>query len=350
MNKFFISCLLAVLLFIVPVAAFVALEAGNLENERRRISAFPEMPSKLRTGHIKRYFQGIDAFFADQFPLRSSLLALSVAFHEAMNSDLDIDKCYQGKKNWLFLGNDWARCVDKLVGRIILSGDRLHQQAEAYEKIRDAAEKCGAAFFIFIGPDKSTIYPEYLPPLVVPAQRRFIAPLVDSLNESEVLVYDPAKRLIEAKSAGSLLYYKTDTHWNARGAHEAFAGFTEWAGLPPLPSLSFADGPEKRGDLVGIGGYKSFPLSVGDNFTLQWSAPQDIRWEGNGLIRNAHAASNKTAWIFGDSFAIALQPYVIAEFREARFYGQSVFEPALEELFPKPDVIIWVITERNFAH
>lgn len=347
MNKFCISCILAALLFIVPVAAFVAPDRGSVESERRQIVAFPKMSSKIRSRYIKKFFRDVDAFFADHFPLRSPLLELSMALHEAGGDSLNMDKCYRGKENWLFLGNDYGRCVDKLVGRTVLAGDNLKQQVEAYEKIRDAAENSGAEFLLFIGPNKSSIYPEYLPPVIVPAPRRYIAPLVDALTEAAVNVYDPTKRLVASKDSG-ILYYRTDTHWNARGAYEAFEGFREWAALPALPPCSLAEGPVQGGDLLGIGGYKRFPLSVGDTFTLQWSVSPELQ-EEDGLIRNAQAASAKTAWVFGDSFAVALRPYITAQFREVRFFKHEEFQSQMSSQLARPDTVLWIIVERNFA-
>jgi len=348
MNKFCISCLLAALLFVVPLAVFIAPDMGRLENEGRWRAAFPAMPSRLRYSDIIRFFRRFDAFFTDHFPLRASLLAPSIALHEAVGGNLNIDQCYRGKENWLFLGNSHGRCVDKLQGRVILAGDNLKRQTEVYGKIRDAAESCGAEFFIFIGPNKSSIYPEYLPPVVAPAQRRFISPLLDAINEAGIQVYDPTALLIGAKSTG-LLYYRTDTHWNLRGAYEAFAGFREYAGLPALPPLSItAAAPVAFHDLARMGGYTNFPVSTGDNFTLTWSAPLTLHEEG-GLITNTHATSNKTAWVFGDSFVGALRPYITATFKEVRFFGHDAFEAAVASQNPKPDIMLWIIVERNFA-
>jgi len=338
--------MLAALLFAVPLAAFVASDTGILESERRQMAAFPKM-SKFRGREVKSFFRGVDAFFADRFPLRSRLLGLSMAMHELGGDSLDIDRCYRGKENWLFLGNSYNRCVDKLIGRENPSDSYLKQQTEAYGRLRDVAAKSGAEFFVFIGPNKSSIYPEYLPPEVIPAKRRFISPLLDSLKGTGVKVYDPTARLIERKAAG-LLYYRTDTHWNAIGAYEAFAGFSERAGLPALPSLSFDAAPVHRGDLVNIGGYNSFPLSVGDNFEVHWHVPPSLR-EEDGLIVNTHAPSDKTVWVFGDSFAEGLRPYISATFKATRSFGHKEFATAMSSQVPKPDVILWVIVERDFA-
>ncbi|MDR1368159.1 MAG: hypothetical protein LBJ76_05515 [Candidatus Accumulibacter sp.] len=256
-NKFLLSCLLTAFLFIVPVASFITPGMENLGNERRGIATFPEMPSKLRSGSVKKFFREIDNFFADHFPLRTPLLELSVALYEAGGDSLDMNKSYKGKGNWLFLGNSYARCVDKLQGRVILSRDSLKRQTEAYSNIRDAAKRKGVEFFVFIGPNKSSIYPEYLPPVAIPARRRFISPLLETLNEAGIKVYDPTDRLVGEKSGG-LLYYRADTHWNARGAYEAFEGFRKWVGLPELPSLSLVEAPAYAGDLVDISGIKTF--------------------------------------------------------------------------------------------
>lgn len=349
MNKFITSCVLCATLFITPVAVFVFQKTDALEGERRKIATFPDLTERIWARGIKRFFSGFDSFFADHFPLRDTLLSLSVGLHKATGDNLNMDKCYRGKENWLFLGNSYNRCVDKLQGVIVLSGDSLKRQTEAYMKRRDAAENSGAEFFIFVGPNKSSIYPEYLPPVVVPAQRRFISPLLDTLKEAGVKVFDPTGQLVEEKSGG-ILYYRTDTHWNARGAYKAFEGFRTWTGLPELPSLSLDEAPAHGGDLIDIGGYRHrrFPLSVGDNFTLHWSVPPSLHEEG-GLITNTHAASAKTAWVFGDSFAGALRPYISAMFKSVRFFKHEEFETAISSQLSKPDMIIWVIVERNFA-
>ena len=347
MNKFRISCLFAALLCVVPVAALVLPEPETVDLERRTIAAFPELPEKLRSRTVKRYFRGIDAFFADRFPLRGELLDMIRVAYEFSGDNMDMNRCYRGKDNWLFLGDGYGRSVEKLQGRAVLQGKSLREQAAAYEKRRDAAARRGAEFFIFIGPNKSSVYPEFLPPVIIPAPRRFITPLVEALRATSVNVYDPTERIKAAKSKG-LLYYRTDTHWNVLGAYEAFEGFREYARLPELPFLSFADGPEFASDLIHIGGYKSFPLSLGDNFILNWRTPLEMK-EENGLIINPRATSGKTVWVFGDSFRGALGPYFIATFTEIRFFHHNDFDSVMASELPKPDMIVWVMVERHFA-
>lgn len=177
MNKNIISYIITAILIISPFIAFILPAPKIFKTERRNIAEFPNIPEKIRAHDIENFFQGIDAFFSDRFPLRSSLLKLSLSIYEIRGDSLDMDKCYRGKDNWLFLGNSYAHCVDKLIGKISLSRDELNNQIEYYTRILNLSKINGSELFIFIGPNKSTIYPEFLPPVIIPSQQRFITPL-----------------------------------------------------------------------------------------------------------------------------------------------------------------------------
>lgn len=64
---------------------------------------------------------------------------------------------------------------------------------------------------------------------------------------------------------------------------------------------------------------------------------------------NPHATSDRTAWVFGDSFTGALKPYFMATFKEIRFFSPGGFYSAVASDLPKPDMMIWVMVERNFV-
>jgi hypothetical protein len=345
MSRNFISGVIIVLVLVTPLAVFVAPDRSNLENERRRIASFPDIPQDMRSENVKAFFKGIDPFVSDHFPLRNSFLVLSSGLHNAVGANLDMDKCYRGKENWLFLGNSYDWCVDKLQGSRTLPERYILKRVEHYRKLRDLFRNGGTDFVMFIGPNKSSVYPEYLPPVVVPAAKRYISLFVTSLRDAGVKIYDPTDRLVSLKSTG-LLYYRTDTHWNYRGAYEAFVGFGEYAGLPELPSCTFTLIAPKSGDLVKIGGYKKFPLSVGDTYRLNWSVPQMLEQRGNIAI-NAKATSNKTVWVFGDSFTEALRPYIMATFKETRFFVHTEFDKVIASEKRLPDMVIWEIVERR---
>jgi hypothetical protein len=349
-NRFYLSVLLTALIVVTPLAVAVAPvpEPGYLADERRRPAEFPAWPIWRRTRAVKEFFRGVEAFFADHFPGRNAFLAVAADLREAAGF-VELDKCYRGRNNWLFLGDNYGLGVSKLRGSVFLSPDDLLRQRGRYEKMAETARAIGADFAIFIGPNKSSVYPEYLPPFIIPASERFITPLVASLQQAGLKIYDPTDRLKRLKSKG-LLYYRTDTHWNALGAYEAFEGFRAYMGLPPLPPLTLTESPALwPGDLVAIGGYTQFPLTSGDNFELDWGESPPAWREEYGLYLNAQATSDKSVWLFGDSFSEALKPYLMATFREIKFFRNSDFEAILGEQKRGPDLIIFEIVERGFG-
>ncbi|MFR9535077.1 MAG: hypothetical protein SNG49_09685, partial [Rikenellaceae bacterium] len=237
--------------------------------------------------------------------------------------------------------------------------------SDAVKKYSSIAKQCsdaGSQFAFVIGPNKSTIYPEYLPLIVIPAKDRYLTPLVDTLTGKGITVYDPTNDLIKAKKDG-IVYGLTDTHWNVKGSYVAFEGLCKLLNLPKLV-VTHVDAPPQAHGLVRIGGYNkdTFPLLEKDNFhivldrqpkliregkILAWSnKPQEER--DKGLILNPDATTQKSIWIFTDSFSAALVPYIVATFEETTFFNHKQFEKIMATQYPKPDIILWVHVERNF--
>ena len=342
MIKFLISGALVAFLFLTPLVVFFTSPDRNIfENERRTVAPFPKPPEKVRLRFIQNFLQELTLFFADSFPLRAALLNLPMTLYEASGDNLDMNKSYRGKENWLFLGNQYGRCVDKLQGSVAISKESLRKQTEHYKEIDRLSTSLGADFVIFIGPNKSSVYPEYLPPVIIPSPKRFISPLVASLREAGIKVYDPTDRLVLMKKQG-LLYYRTDTHWNLEGSHQAFEGFRDYMKLPELPPFKLIEAPAMRGDLVNISGYRAFPITSGDNYELSWDTLAGTEKKKE---------SDKNIWVIGDSFMEALRPYISATFKAPRFFSSlEKFDRIIAGQPDKPDLIVWVIVERNFAN
>jgi len=340
-----------------------------LVGENRKQAQFPTVPKHITSSNIKEYFKGIDSFATDRFPGRLFLIHLATTMTtRVLKDNLDTDKCYKGKDGWLFLGNSYASTIDKLTGRLVLNQAELEKKRQIYSARNDTCKSLGIEYALFIGPSKSTIYPEYLPTTIKPAAVRYITPLYYELKKRDVTVYDPTPVLVAAKNNG-LLYFRSDTHWNILAGSVAFSGFTAQMHWPPLPPHSFQPGPLHSGDLVIIGGLqKSYVPRPGDSYNLLWDTPVTIeRIEANGGratvqnnnygpyppggdIYNAQAVTNRTAWIFCDSFGAALYPYLNAMFKETRyFYAAPVdWEKQIRAADKKPDIIIEIITERSF--
>lgn len=271
---------------------------------------------------------------------------------------------YQGKSDWLFLGNAYANEVAKLKLGIVPTDDRLENTRRTLTEIAHVGNRYGTRVVLFIGPNKSTIYPEYLPEKLVPSKKRYISFFIASLSGiPNLTVYDPTHDLLRLKASEGFLYWKTDTHWNSKGSFFAYSGFSNTLGFP-VPAVSFTQGSTHVGDLMMISGLKNFPLDSEDSWDVVWKGSP--RWtevdSGDGqrtsfgtptIVINKDPLLDKYVWVVGDSFANGLKPYFNATFSQVRYVGH--WENTLKDLARKlefakrkPDVVVIVRVERSF--
>lgn len=271
---------------------------------------------------------------------------------------------YRGKGDWLFLGNAYDNTVAKLKLAITPTPDEIRKIRSLFENVATTSAKYDAETILIIGPNKSSVYSEYLPSSLKPSPVRYISFYLNELSKIPNLrIYDPTDTLREAKAREGLLYWMTDTHWNYRGAYVAFTGFTKLAGIP-APVVSFTRGPAHSGDLIGISKQPGFPLHAEDTWDVVWS--EEPVWtetvaDGSeqdpfglpSVVINPRALSNKHVWIVGDSFTTGLRRYINAAFREVRYVGHwnrhlANLPEELEKAERKPDLIVIVMVERTF--
>jgi hypothetical protein len=331
-------------IFGVIITAVLFPTSGIFESERRYISQFPQIPSQFSVIRIHRFLIGLDDFIADQFPFRSALLDISAKLSESVNDNININSTFRGKDDWLIFSNrNFDQTVARIEGREKMSEEKVKYLTAEYVRVRDSFEKNGIEFYILLGPDKNRIYPEYLPSIIYPSKERYVTPLIDSLKSEGFKIYDPTQLLLNAKK-DNLIYYRTDVHWNSLGAFKAFEGFRDYLNLPELPSRDFLPGPLFKGDQVDPLGYSYFPLHPGDNFILQWSQPLDLSISKINIY-NRNAPIDKSVWVIGDSFALALFPYFVATYKNVMFYHHLAYKTVIYSNLKKPDIVIWITFE-----
>ena len=271
---------------------------------------------------------------------------------------------YQGKDNWLFLGNSYDNTVAKLKLAVIPNEQQVNEVRESFSKVSEAGAKFGTKTVLIVGPDKSNIYPEYLPEGLIPSETKYSSFFLNKLREIPSLtVYDPTNDLLAAKGTEGTLYWKTDTHWNNKGAYLTFTGFAKLLNLQP-PTVTFKQGLTYSGDLIRISKLNDFPLDPQDNFDVVWKempvwTEQAIPYEQKTtfgaavLVSNDKPLSNQYVWVVGDSFARSLKQYFNATFHKVRYVGHlgqrlSTLPEEINKAEIKPDLIVIVRVERSF--
>ena len=271
---------------------------------------------------------------------------------------------YRGKNDWLFLGNAYDNTVAKLKLAILPDQKTIRSTVAQFSRLAETAAEYNIPVVLIMGPNKSSIYPEYLPDELVPSPQKYSSFFLKKLRGiPNLTVYDPTADLLERKQSEGLLYWMTDTHWNTKGAFLTYTGFAKLFGLP-VPDIRFRQGMPHKGDLIGISRQKDFPLHTEDNWEIVWKNKPVLTEETiPGIVNepfgtlvsvtNEHPLSDKRIWVIGDSFNYALRPYFNAVFSKIRYIGHwskklEQLPSELKKADQKPDMIIVVRVERSF--
>lgn len=328
-------------------------------NENRNPAACPALPTTL--AQLQAYPQAFDAYYKDHFGGRNVLVysylwLKSVLFGAAPNPMVVV-----GKGDWTYLGHD--RQLASSRGVPPLDDSQLETWRKTLEDRQAIAAKYGARFLCFFGPDKSTIYPEYLPAWMQPVypesnQDRLLAYMA---AHSNVPMLDLRPALLEAK-AGGITYLHSNSHWNAFGAFVAYQAIaTELQSWFPnfrpvtQEDVIFETRPRNDSDLeaeIDIAYYKT---ALVEDARLKTKHATKLE----GGLPNAPAGSEVAVMVnedtslptlvcFHDSFVWALLPFLSESFSRVVFVRQPTFSEAIIAQ-EKPDLVIFLRVERELA-
>jgi hypothetical protein len=318
----------------LPLAVMLSPTLRSWTDSRQPV--FPDW--SWRIGDIKRYPSRFQEQFDAALPFRVQVAALSRSFYVDWLRIAPIPEAVLGTDGWLYYtGPVGEKLLDRHVrGRDPFSQDELeHWRRTLLERTR-RFRSIGAKYVFVIAPNKESIYPEHLPGWVGPklGPSRLDQLLAYLKSAPEVTVIDLRSSLIADKKVAPL-YYKTDTHWNTRGA---YAAYLEIARVlePEFPALAVRSWTsfnprvtERQGmdvaRMIGLGG--EFPEV---DFELMHSACAELRplpipipealqsrMTAPAYSTQCDAPGNVNAVIFHDSFGVALIPILAESFRSS---------------------------------
>ena len=201
---------------------------GVLESEQRARAPFPGRPADGKS--LRAWPASFERYVQDRLGARTFAVD---AYGKAMYFGLrtsPVDEVVPGRAGWLFYNPryDTALRQDPISDA---RGTRplARQDLEAYVKMLAEREQVvagwGGRYLFVVAPNKSTIYPEFLPDTHAPvaegdSPRRQLARRFGVFPDGPFLDLTPAmmRAKAEADRRGDTLYHRTDTHWNALGA------------------------------------------------------------------------------------------------------------------------------------
>jgi hypothetical protein len=105
-----------------------------------------------------------------------------------------------GKEDWLFLGDNYQKIVSKLTLSMTPKQKDIDETKEIFTSITQVATQNNIKVALLIAPNKSTIYPEYLPDQIVPSEKKYIDFFLVELNKiPNLIIYNPTKDMLDKK-------------------------------------------------------------------------------------------------------------------------------------------------------
>ncbi|MDT7797303.1 MAG: hypothetical protein QOI78_736 [Actinomycetota bacterium] len=259
----------------------------------------------------------------------------------------------EGRDGWLYLGNDlYAKCnpmipaatvIDELIG------------------FRKAVEASGRRLVLIVPPDKSDIFPQFLPDQYAGKDCAPVAArtMWQRLNNDVGYLDLRQPLLAESHRQGSPIYFKQDTHWQFHGGLTMVRALAE--DLRPGVTSTWRTAPKEKFDkqtdlppLIGRTGSEPAELETlapdggADRTRTFFGQPNTVPIELHGGA-TVGTVPDKVAMI-GDSFTGFADMYLAATFTDMTImhsdYVQQDTDAAAAKLAGS-DVIVLEIAERN---
>ena len=354
----------------LPLAVMLSPSLQMWTDSRKAV--FPDW--LWRVGDIRRYPSLFEEQFNAALPSRLKVAALSRSFFIDWLGISPIPEAVLGTDGWLFYtGPVSEKFLDRHVrGRDPFSHDELQRWHRLLLDRSRHFRSIGAKFVFVIAPNKESIYPEHLPGWIGPrlGPSRLDQLLAYLKAAPEVTVIDLRPGLIAEKKSATQ-YYRTDSHWNTRGAYTAYREIARILG-PDFPGLAVKSWAsfnprliERRGmdvaKMVGLGG--AFPDADFEIDHGACSEPRPIpiaipkalqsRLTAPAYASRCDAPGNIDAVIFHDSFGAALVPILEESFRSSTNFSttegknDTVGYDMPEKL--KANLVVEIMVERSLS-
>jgi hypothetical protein len=338
---------------------------GKAIDEYRPLAAFPILSAE---SVLQDYGKNLEKYYDDHFGCRELFIAFDLMAKRALSSTDTAPNVLAGNDGWLYYSGD--NMVNNYLGISKLSLRRLKIWQVTLEERRDWLAARGIKYLFIMVPNKESIYPDYLPGWLKQAPTKsdqFVA-YMRVHSTVEILDLRPALRAARGRDS---LFYKTDTHWNLMGGFVAYGAVMSKLSneIPELAPIDREDFEIQRasaagGDLARSAGepdiidgnvYTFTPksqlpeLEFYDDGGNQWnwrefgSLPLPKTASSSGLTAiNSQRANN--AVIFGDSFTIALEPFLGYHFGKCVYFRHEFVSKDIDQI--KPVVVMDVMIER----
>lgn len=305
---------------------------------------------------------------------------LNLFAYNTLHVSLNRLQTIAGKDGYLFLGNQYASILDKTQGIYPYTEAEIDKWIDGLKSLQEWYTSRGIKFIFVIAPNKSSIYLEKLPDSIIYAKGKTITDdIVKKSHKKGIALLDLRSLLAKHKSEGQL-FYKTDTHWNNKGASigykESISFLNRFYGTAYiLPKYHLEKTHAMSGDLANFLKIKEvLPNDYEVNYNFVFDNNPKIchgvidakdrnlkacTVSDNHIINiyaqdqymtNSGATNSDKLLLIGDSFSTAnSKPYnatfsTLWKIHHSRLHGKPLAKFIKKY---KPDIVIYQIVERE---
>jgi hypothetical protein len=298
--------------------------------------------------------------FPEEFFGRDFLISTLNNFRYFVLKDRVFPLCITNSEGWFMLMDE--NSINDFQNTALFTPEDIKQIDTKLSLLCKFLTQNGIEFVFVVPPNKSTIYPEYIPSVITKMNNESRINQVSEIwQETDTCkMLDLRNVLMEAKST-SKVFYATDTHWNQNGilvAHQALLQLLSEK-IPDQSSgkLDYYSpvNQEFRGDMLG----KTFSLINAPEIetfyypikeTYYWKQTYDGITDVNSWSSyNKSDASLPTAIVYHDSFLEPWIPFLAEIFRKGQYYSTHIIDPNII-IGEHPDIVILELTERGLPY
>jgi len=337
----------------------VGATSGRLATENRSLAAVPALSGLWEAP--TRYGPALAAYARDASPFRDDLIRANNRWRLALFHESPVAGAIVGRDDWLFYNLEGA--LEDYLNVMPLSEKDLAEMVRVQTARRDWLAARGIDYLIVVAPNKERVYPEFMPPQLVPRETASrLAQALPRLREAGLAVLDLHEPLTAAK-ATRRTYMKTDTHWNRFGGLIGAAAIADalrprHPNLPALDVDAYAVVEQDRpgGDLAemllladvrrerDLAAQPRGPWLAREAAPGPYSDPADHPDRARAALETDHPDWPRAVF-FHDSFARGMQPYAAEVFSRSVFLWTHAFVPEIITA-ERPDVVVLEVVER----
>ena len=326
---------LCMALLVLPFAAMPVLGSRQSTAENRLLADYPALTDD-EGGLNAGFDEDFEAWLCDHFALRNAAVRANAWLNYRLLRSPANAQVVVGNGDWLY----FTPTVPDYTGEGRLTQDELRAIAENLRAFAEVYERQGARVFLAVVPNKSTVYPQFMPDRYPARDDEGNLPLLKAACEDLPVTWvDLAGPLTEAAKGDRLVFYKTDTHWNALGAAIAAEAILEATGAEGCGYAVGADVPFTEGELARLMGLSgALPEDVPEVVPDHALPAGDF---GQRAFTLSGGGEGRLT-VFRDSFGTAVGPWL------ADAYGrcEMIWSYPLESGHAADDVLV-LICERN---